>query len=125
MLRDARSWYHLEFLIRCQSALQPERWRLFEVKLSIQDDPGKDIHDSSLSLCSAVALKLKCKVGVINEQLDFRLSYEHAVSELVDSKQHDKFRLRLKQSYTTYSTKQLCLHYFCCSLSKPDEVSFS
>lgn len=83
MLRDARSWYHLEFLIKCWSALQPERWRLFEVKLSIQDDPGKDIHDSSLSLCSAVALKLKCKVGVINEQLDFRLSYGHAV-KLVD-----------------------------------------
>lgn len=40
-----------------------ETWRLFDVRLSIEDDPGKDNHDSSLALCQAAALKLKCKVG--------------------------------------------------------------
>ena len=42
--------------------MQAERWRLFELKLSIDDDPGKDTHEASIALCSAVALKLKCKV---------------------------------------------------------------
>ena len=41
---------------------QAEKWRLFEVKLPIEDDPGKDTHETSVALCSAVALKLKCKV---------------------------------------------------------------
>lgn len=40
-----------------------ETWRLFDVRLSVEDDPGKDNHDSSPALCQAVALKLKCKVG--------------------------------------------------------------
>lgn len=38
-----------------------ETWRLFDVRLSVEDDPGKDNHDSSPALCQAVALKLKCK----------------------------------------------------------------
>lgn len=46
------------------TASNAETWRLFDVRLSIEDDPGKDNHDSSLALCQATALKLKCKVGL-------------------------------------------------------------
>ncbi len=35
---------------------------MFKVKLPIEDDPGKDTHETSVALCSAVAFKLKCKV---------------------------------------------------------------
>ena len=36
------------------------------MKLSIDDDPGKDTHETSPQLCNAVALKLKCKVMSVN-----------------------------------------------------------
>ena len=41
---------------------QAENWRLLDVRLTVELDPGKDTHDSSLALCNAVAQKLKCKV---------------------------------------------------------------
>ena len=52
------SWPNLPAAVHTQA----EKWRLFEVKLPIEDDPGKDTHETSVALCSAVALKLKCKV---------------------------------------------------------------
>lgn len=52
-----------------------ETWRLFGVRLSVEDDPGKDNHDSSLALCQAVAFKLKCKVGYL-----WRLALQHCLA---------------------------------------------
>ncbi|KAL3154855.1 hypothetical protein ABBQ38_011397 [Trebouxia sp. C0009 RCD-2024] len=60
-----------------------ETWRLFGVRLSVEDDPGKDNHDSSLALCQAVAFKLKCKglplplaaVSVVRKSFDARVKY--------------------------------------------------
>ncbi len=58
------SWPTRNLCSQClkHQLLQAEKWRLLDVRLSIDDDPGKDLHDSSLALCSAVAVKLKCKV---------------------------------------------------------------
>ncbi|KAA6420919.1 MAG: oxidoreductase electron carrier [Trebouxia sp. A1-2] len=68
---------------KASSSRKAEKWRLFEVKLPIEDDPGKDTHETSVALCSAVALKLKCKglplpleaVSVIRKSFDARAKH--------------------------------------------------
>ncbi|DBB05856.1 TPA: hypothetical protein ACH3X3_009865 [Trebouxia sp. C0006] len=68
---------------KASSRKKAEKWRLFEVKLPIEDDPGKDTHETSVALCSAVALKLKCKglplpleaVSVIRKSFDARAKH--------------------------------------------------
>ncbi|KAL0040454.1 hypothetical protein WJX77_007475 [Trebouxia sp. C0004] len=65
------------------SRKKAEKWRLFEVKLPIEDDPGKDTHETSVALCSVVALKLNCKglplpleaVSVIRKSFDARAKH--------------------------------------------------
>ena len=43
-------------------AVKAAKWRLFEVRLAIKCDPGKDSYETSEQLCCEVADKLGCKV---------------------------------------------------------------
>lgn len=43
-------------------ALKATKWRLFEIRLAIRCDPGKDSYETSEQLCCEVAAKLGCKV---------------------------------------------------------------
>lgn len=70
------------FHLQAPKAPNAETWRLFDVRLSIEEDPGKDSHDSSLALCQATALKLKCKVGLVlasNMLLGALLEHLHCI----------------------------------------------
>lgn len=44
--------------------LKATKWRLFEVRLPIINDPGKDDYNTTEQLCQEVATRINCKVHV-------------------------------------------------------------
>ena len=44
--------------------LKATKWRLFEVRLPIINDPGKDDYNTTEQLCQEVAIRINCKVAI-------------------------------------------------------------
>lgn len=60
-------------------AVKVLHWRLFEIRLAVKDDPGKDSYDTSEPLCQEVAARLNCKVLTAIVQAPHNIIYSRCV----------------------------------------------